>query len=102
MFGSNKLPLVYEDKIRHKFIDIVVGCLNVISNADKGDLYLFLMKFYIDAVKYLNSPYNGYDMPYMDKLALKADIHSITSKLYGYHKREQYESLMKEYYDVML
>lgn len=102
MIGTNKLPLVYDGKIRHKFIDIVRKFLEVATKADKGDLYIFLYKFYMDSVKYLNSPYNGYDMPYMDKINLKADIGMIVSKLYGHGKRTQYEQMIKDYHDVIL
>lgn len=102
MYGSNKLPLVYEEKIRHKFIKIVKECLTVAHIANKGDLHLFLFKFYVDAVKYLGSKFNGYDVPYIDELAIKADVHGLISKLYGYGKKSDYEEMMKKYHDVLM
>lgn len=102
VFGSNKLPLIYDGKIRHKFIDIVRKFLEIATKADKGDLYVFLYKFYMDSIKYLNNPHNGYDMPYMDKVNLKADIGMVISKLYGHGKKSQYEQMVKDYHDVML
>ena len=102
MYGTSKLPLLYDGKIRHKFIKIVQGCLQVIHNADKGDLHLFLFKFYIEAVKYLSNKFNGYDIPYMDELSIKTDIHGLISKLYGYGKKTSYEKLMREYYEVIM